>query len=298
MVDFCASSFEGTLTQSGPSDSGTSPYLVPESERPGRRYYDEDCIGPRNREPLREQIADYVLLMLGAPAVEIELDKQQLSLAVDEGMRVFEEYAPASSYQHYYFQTTPNVARYEMPCDIGLIRSVVWNTDGDCDAIQSLGGGYPVVSSTSQGWGGSTGWYQGMLPTVPMWGMMGEFTIQKQYQETFRRMSSAEGSWMWSPENAIVLFPNPQRSGNVIVHYLQRMKDWPEVHRWMQEYALAQAKEMLGRIRSKFQQLPGPSGGMTLDGDRLIEEARAEKEKLKEDLYTMYGIEHMLPLVG
>jgi hypothetical protein len=50
-------------------------------------------LGPRRqRELVREQLKDFVLLMLGAPAVAIELDQQQLDLAVDQALKIFEDY--------------------------------------------------------------------------------------------------------------------------------------------------------------------------------------------------------------
>ena len=41
-----------------------------------------------NRGKIRGQLKDYVLLMLGAPVVQIELDEQQLDLAVDASLKI------------------------------------------------------------------------------------------------------------------------------------------------------------------------------------------------------------------
>ena len=53
---------------------------------------------------------------------------------------------------------------------------------------------------------------------------------------------------------------------------------------WIRGYALALAKEMLGRVRSKLGTLPIPGGQLTLDGPALLSEAKDEKDKLKEEL--------------
>jgi hypothetical protein len=55
---------------------------------------------------------------------------------------------------------------------------------------------------------------------------------------------------------------------------------------WIQEYAYAFAKGILGEARSKFAQLAGPQGGMQLNGTALITESREEIQKLEEDLKT------------
>src|SRR5205807_2528738 len=80
----------------------------------------------RNRERTRGQIKDYVLLMLGAPVVKIELDEQQVDLAIDQAMKIFEEYAPREYFDYYTFNTTPGKSVYEMPPDVGLIRNVYY----------------------------------------------------------------------------------------------------------------------------------------------------------------------------
>jgi hypothetical protein len=58
----------------------------------------------------------------------------------------------------------------------------------------------------------------------------------------------------------------------------------PMVYPWLQEYALAFAKSMLGQARSKFAQIAGPQGGTQLNGAALLAEAAVEMEKLEDDL--------------
>ena len=47
-----------------------------------------------NRTKIRSQLKDFVLLMLGAPVVTVELDEQQLDAAVDVTLQILEEWAP------------------------------------------------------------------------------------------------------------------------------------------------------------------------------------------------------------
>jgi hypothetical protein len=63
-------------------------------------------LSPRKyREKVREDLKDYVLLMLGAPVVKVELDQQQLDLAVDQSMKIFEDYAGREYFDYYTFFT-------------------------------------------------------------------------------------------------------------------------------------------------------------------------------------------------
>mgnify|MGYP001393011496 CR=1 FL=1 len=57
----------------------------------------------------------------------------------------------------------------------------------------------------------------------------------------------------------------------------------------MQEGALTYLKEIIGRIRSKYPTPPGPGGGMALDGQALLQEAREDRTKWFEDLLYKFG---------
>lgn len=54
-------------------------------------------------------------------------------------------------------------------------------------------------------------------------------------------------------------------------------------NRWVKDYATALVKELNGQILGRHQGLQ-LAGGTTIDGVRLIEEARIEKERLREEL--------------
>ena len=53
---------------------------------------------------------------------------------------------------------------------------------------------------------------------------------------------------------------------------------------WIRRYALALAKEMLGRVRSKFGAIPIPGESVTLDGTALLSEGKEEQKSLKDEL--------------
>jgi hypothetical protein len=53
---------------------------------------------------------------------------------------------------------------------------------------------------------------------------------------------------------------------------------------WLQDYALALSKEMLGQAREKFATIAGPQGGTQLNGGALKQEAKTEMDALEEEL--------------
>ena len=57
---------------------------------------------------------------------------------------------------------------------------------------------------------------------------------------------------------------------------------------WMADWALAEAKMMLGEARSKYASgLPGPGGTVQLNGEALKSEAQIELDKAIESLHNM-----------
>lgn len=248
-------------------------------------------LGPRRqREKVREQIKDYILHMLGAPVIKLELDAQNLDFCVDQAMKIFEDYAGREYFQYYVFDAVPGKSVYEMPPEVGMIRNVFYKEVGNY-AFQAsdMGGAIPIEYFYP---GGSYNSIQGGLidPIHPIWGRMGEWVLYKQYEQMYSRTSSALGGWEFlGGLNSIKLYPVPYRVQKVMVHYLQKNKDWAEVTQAMQEGALTYAKEILGRIRSKYQNVPGAGGSVSMDGSTLIQEAREDRQKWFEDLIYKFG---------
>jgi len=248
-------------------------------------------LGPRRqREKVREQIKEYCLHMLGAPVVKLEFDEQNLDFCVDQAMKVFEDYAGKEYFSYYVFNTTPGKSIYEMPPEIGMIRNVYYKETGTF-AFQStdLNGAIPIEYFYP---GGAYASIQGGLidPVQPMWGRMGEWALYKQYEQMYSRVSSNLGGWEFiGGFNTIKLYPVPFRVQKVIVHYMQKQKDWAEVTQAIQEGALTYLKEILGRIRSKYQSVPGAGGSVALDGQQLLQEAREDRQKWFDDLIYKFG---------
>ena len=106
----------------------------------------EAVIGPRpKRQNVRQQLHDYILAKLGAPAIEIELDEQQIDLAIDEALDVWDDYAPHDFYQYYTFAALPGQSVYQLPPFVGHVRNVFYKQMAEF-AFQAsdLGGSIPV----------------------------------------------------------------------------------------------------------------------------------------------------------
>lgn len=256
--------------------------------------HDRNLSPRKHREKVREDLKDYVLLKLGAPVIKVELDSQQLDMAIDRAMMIFEDYAGREYFDYYSFTTVPGKSVYKLPDDVGVVRNVFYKQQAnfsfqasDLDGAIPLEYFYPGGAySSMQG---------GMSPVQPIWGRMGEWVLYKQYEQMFANISSDIGGWEWVSDMGYVkLYPTPCRTTRVMVHYLQKCKDWKEVNQALQDGALAEAYIMVGNIRGRYSQLPGPGGTMSLDGDKMRDKGWELHEKWLDDLIFRFG--EILPI--
>ena len=247
----------------------------------------------RNREKVREQIKDYVLTMLGAPVLPLELDDQQLDNSIDFALQIFEDYAPSEYFQYYSFYTAPGQSVYELPADVGFVRQISYKeTANYAFSASDLGGVIPLEYMGAGAYGSIAG---GINPQQPVWGKMGDWILYKQYEDMYNRISGQQGGWEYlGGYRHIKLYPVPYRTYPAIVRYLQRKPDFQLVTQAMQEGALAFAKIILGRIRSRIANPPGPGGGVQLDGATILAEGLQEKKDWQESLLSRYG--DLLPI--
>lgn len=248
-----------------------------------------DPIGPRrSRAKVREQIKDYVLTMLGAPVIPLELDDQQLENCIDFSLQIFEDYAPMEYFQYYSFYTTPGQSVYKLPNDVGFVRHISYKETANYSfSASDLGGVIPLEYMGAGAYGSIAG---GINPQQPVWGKMSDWVMYKQYEDMYNRVSGQQGGWEFlGGYNNIKLYPIPYRTYPVSVRYLQRRPDFKLVTQAMQEGALAFAKIILGRIRSRIMNPPGPNGGVQLDGQTILAEGLQEKKDWEEKLLNRWG---------
>jgi len=256
-----------------------------------------DKIGPRrNREKVRGQIKEYVLTMLGAPVLPLELDDQQIENCIDFALQIFEDYAPMEYFQYHTFYIVSGQSVYQMPPDVGFIRQISYKeTANYAFSASDLGGVIPLDYMGGGAYGSIAG---GINPQQPVWGNMSDWVLYKQYEDMYNRISSQQGGWEFlGGYNHIKLYPIPYRSYPVAVRYLQRRPDFRMVTQAMQEGSLAFAKIVLGRIRSRIANPPGPGGGVQLDGQAILAEGLQEKKDWEEKLISKWG-DLLGPMMG
>jgi len=215
----------------------------------------------------RTVVKDYIMRKLGAPVIKVELHESQLDVCYDSALELYSQYCPPDE-ALVAFTTQSYVNGYDVPEEYLGVREVFYNPHLSDFFLNEFFNEYFIDD-----------WARLVHMT--------DYWIQTMYNEMYIRTLGREGTWEMIG-NKLYLFPTPVKSQKVIakVQFMAEDEDIRYID-WIRDYALAEAKEILGRIRSKYQSMPGPRGDLTLDGDRLLTESESMKEKLREELLQL-----------
>jgi len=223
-----------------------------------------------------ETIKDFVMARLGHPVVRVELTPYQIKTSIDEAVSKLNFHAPMWTIQMLAFDASAGVNIYKMPTwVVHNLEYVVYKKT--LLSIQSQAGTlefdffikYFQDNFLFQNFG------------------VGDFFMLQTHLEQIRKVLGQEGTWNIINGQYLQLYPKPVVTPQeVIVVYrgLDSNTIHPAYRNWIQRYALAVSKGILGEIRGKYTSLPAPAGGAQLNGPELKQESAAEKQQLMEEL--------------
>lgn len=224
-----------------------------------------------------QSVKDFILARLGAPTVRVELTNYQIKTCIDEAISKLEYHAPFWMTQYAVFDASSNINVYELPEQVARNLTHVWyrNNLFTLGATPgSLEYDFAIMFFTN------TGLFNNYN--------VGQYMLMQMYLKQISKVLGLGTSWTVVGGKYLHLNPVPDSSQAVILEFrgLDTNTVIPAYRNWIQRYSLACAKEILGRVRSKYQTLPGPGGGSRLDGEALLVEAREDKQILLEELIS------------
>lgn len=227
---------------------------------------------------IEEQIRDYVLASLGHPVVRVELVDHQLKVCIDEAITELEYHAPHLTRQMAMIELTKGVGVYELPQSI--IRNITYVTyKKNLLALQAQAGTLEFDFLLS--------FFQGGGNFLEGFGI-GDYYLLQSTMETTRRILGQDGAFEILDGKFLQLHPTPVVNDTAIIEFrgLNSETLSPKLRNWVQRFATACAKEILGQVRGKFNSVPGPGGGTQLNGATLMQQAMQEKEMLRQQLMS------------
>ena len=220
------------------------------------------------------QTKEWILRQLGCPFVKVELSQESLCDVLENAKRWFA--AKKGVIRYNTIQVIDGVTAYCLdedvdtvidvvpsvaPLDISLVFSPFILVD---DKVP-----YDVFAAPS-----SAGLYSSFAQTL-------------QYIEMAKRILGAEFDWR-QENRTLHVFPLPKNASQLIIEYKTTTFAINQLterdHDLIKRYALAWAKMIIGRIRSKFDSFPTAQGSASMDGVDLITEGREEIKDLDEEI--------------
>jgi hypothetical protein len=243
----------------------------------------------------REEFKQYCLRRLGFPVIELNLDDDQIDDRIDDALQYWQDYHFDGTQKVYYIKAIGQTEIDNKYLDLTDAK------DSSNNALDIIGVTriFPIQDSqasismfdlryqlrlnelydfTSASYINYTLTMQHLRSLELLFS--GEVPIRFQ-----RHMQRLYVDWAWGKSEAPV--------GTVVIAECYANID-PSVYekvwndRWLKEYATALIKRTWGNNLKKFSGIQLP-GGVTLNGDKIYEEAVGEIEKLETEMQVEYG---------
>jgi len=223
-------------------------------------------------------IRDFIKARLGYPVVRVELSDFQILTAIDEALSKLDYHAPDWCLQFCTFRTKAGVNLYELP-------QFVMNNFRFCAYKRHL------LSIARQSGTLENDFFIKYFQENFLFNQFAvtDFLLMKMHLEQIRKVLSRDGTWDVVNGRYLQVYPTPSDADDeeeVVVEFKALDSDTlhPYFISWIQRFATAISKVILGQIRGKFAQLPSPQGGAVLNGSALVQEGQAEQQALITDL--------------
>ena len=233
------------------------------------------------KNQLRAKITDYIRLMLGDQMVDVELDTEHYNLAIDQAVLKYRQRSQNATEESYAFLSLlKETQSYTLASEIIAVRQVF-----------RRGIGSVTGTTASQFEPFASGYLNTYMLVAGRVGGLVNYELFTQYQELAMRMFGGYINYTFNPvSKQLTIVRKIPENGEDVLLWIYNYK--PEItllsdhmiYPWIQEYALALSKMMVGQAREKFGQIAGPQGGTTLNGSALKTEAQTTMDQLEKDL--------------
>jgi hypothetical protein len=232
-------------------------------------------------EDQKKLIKDYIRYSLGDQMVDIDLDKEHYDLAISYAMQKYRQRSANSVEESYAFmELIKDQTDYYLPLETISVRQIL-----------RRGIGSVTGTAASQFEPFASGYLNTYMLTAGKVGGLASYELFTEYQSLAMRMFGGHIQYTFDPvSKKLVISRKVPDGGEVVLLWVYNYRTDQAILNsyssfpWVQDYAYAKAKFMLGEARSKYQSLAGPQGGTSLNGSELKAEAKEEMAKLEEDI--------------
>jgi len=238
----------------------------------------------------KQEVFDYVRLMLGDGMIDVELDPDHYETALKRSLGVFRQRSDNSVEESYITLTLEkDQNEYILPNEIQQVRQIYRRSVG---SRSGNGTGGTVFEPFNLAY---TNTY--LLSSTNMGGLA-TYELFAQYQELVGKMFGSFINFTWNPQSKkLIIMQRPRGQEEVLLWAYNDKPDFvilEDVYsgQWIKDYTLANCKVMLGQAREKFASIAGPQGGTALNGASIKQEGFNDIERLTMELGTQVAGGH------
>lgn len=248
----------------------------------GIPMYDDLGIGTDGSVDERRKIIDNLYMRLGFPSITVELNRDQMDLAVQKGLDYIRRDSGAGYNRGYFFlDLQPDQQQYVLTS-----KKVGFNKIVDILYLYRPRGGF--LNST---FGGEI-YGQQLLQQLYVSGTFDilSYHLLASYQTVVAKLFASELQFSWTERSRVlsIMRKIPRVERILVDAVIERTEQDLFTDRmtktWIENWALSEAKIMLGDMRGKFGSLPGAGGNITLNADVLKADANTMQEKLLKEI--------------
>ncbi len=240
-------------------------------------------------DSMRASIVDYIRMRLGDGLVDVELEQEHYEMGINQALIKYRQRAQNATEESYAFLTLlPETQEYILPKEIMNVR-----------AIYRRGIGSTTGTTASQFEPFASGYLNTYMLVAGRVGGLTNYELFVDYQKLAMTMFGGYINYTFNrtTKKLTLVRKIPYQGTNPDVHQMEsvllqidNVKPDQVIFNdtyafpWIQEYAYAFCKRILGQAYEKFSQIAGPGGGATLNGAALKAEAKEEMDRLEEEL--------------
>ena len=254
------------------------------TDQQGTPTTDKVAIGTDGSYDERMRLIKILKGQLGWPVMCVELKEEQFNIAIDNALDNYRQLSDGAYKRAYILFTLIDGQQ------VYYLNSAVDKTDSivSVSKIHRLN----ILGSNSLNWDSNI-YFQTFLNQYYSAGYTDILSIHLVHSlsEDFNRIFAGDMTFVWDEASReLFLTRKVARNEKVVMEVtLERTEQELLLDRYckqfIQNWALAECKEQLGLIRSKFSSgTPGANGAITLNGEMLISEARQDMTELREQL--------------
>jgi len=243
----------------------------------------------------RQQFTEYCLRKLGFPVIEINVDPDQVEDRIDDALQYFQDYHFDGLQKVYYIHQITQEDINQRYLDLSDVR----DNSNNATEIVGVTRIFPLMDSQAsismfdlryqlrlnELYDFTSASYINYTMTMQHLRMLEQLFVGETPIRYQRHMQKLFIDWGWGQSSAPV--------GSIVVIEAYAIIN-PNVYnrvwddRWLKRYATALVKRQWGENLKKFGGIQLP-GGVTLNGDKIFEEAMDEIKDLEEDMENNYG---------